>query len=114
MDCVGLSVFEFPAYDQGYYHHATRSFHDQITEKYARVAMYKKPIVISECGVTGSKEYQWGWLKGALQDVRNYPLLKALIYFNAKETPGVWGKEYSTPDWRMSGRSLLEVVAADL
>jgi len=112
VDCVGLSVFEFPAFDQDYYHQATRSFHDQMTEKYARVAKYQKPVVISECGVTGSKEYQLQWLSSALQDLGNYPLLKALIYFNAKDTPGVWGKEYTTPDWRMNGCGFLEVIEA--
>jgi cellulose synthase (UDP-forming) len=112
VDCVGLSVFEFPAFDEGHFHRAARSFHDQMAEKYARVAKYEKPIVISECGVTGSTEYQLSWLQGAFQDVGNYPLLKALIYFNAKETPGVWGKEYTAPDWRISERGLLETVAA--
>jgi cellulose synthase (UDP-forming) len=110
VDYVGLSVFEFPAFDQAYYHQATRSFHDQMTEKYARVAKYQMPIVISECGVTGSKEYQLSWLSGALQDLGNYPLLKALIYFNAKDTPGAWGKEYATPDWRISGCGLSEMI----
>jgi hypothetical protein len=41
-------------------------------------------------------------------------LLRALIYFNAKDTPGVWGKEYTTPDWRINGRGLLAAVAARL
>ncbi len=106
VDYVGLSVFEFPEFDQAYYHQATRSFHDQMTEKYARVAKYRKPIAISECGVTGSKEYQLSWLSGAVRDLGNYPLLKALIYFNAKDTPGAWGKDYATPDWRISGCGL--------
>ena len=67
VDYVGLSVFEFPAFDRDFYHQTTRSFHDQMTEKYARVAKYQKPIVISECGVTGNKEYQLSWLSGALR-----------------------------------------------
>jgi beta-mannanase len=103
VDCVGVSVFEFPAIDQDYHHAPTRSFHDLMSEKYARVAHFQKPVVVSECGVTGSHEYQLSWLSGALEDMGNYPLLKGLIYFNAKETPGVWGKKYTTPDWRISG-----------
>jgi cellulose synthase (UDP-forming) len=114
VDCVGLSVFEFPAFDRDHYHQGTRSFHEQMTEKYARVAKYRKPVVISECGVTGSREYQLSWLSGALLDSGNYPLLKALIYFNARDTPGVWGKKYATPDWRMSARGLSEVIGASL
>lgn len=84
VDCVGLSVLEFAGSDRDY-HQTTRSFHDQMAEKYTRVARYKKPVVISECGVTGSEEYQLSWLSGALQDLGRYPLLKALIYFNAEE-----------------------------
>jgi cellulose synthase (UDP-forming) len=114
VDYVGLSVFEFPAFDQAYYHQATRSFHDQMSEKYARVAKYQKPIVISELGVTGTQEYQLSWLSAALRDLGNYPLLEALIYFNAKDTPGVWGKEYATPDWRVSGCGFAEVIGAAL
>ena len=114
VDYVGLSIFEFPAFDRDFYHQTTRSFHDQMTEKYARLAKYQKPIVISECGVTGSKEYQLSWLSGALRDLGNYPLLEALIYFNAKDTPGAWGKEYATPDWRVSGCGLAEVIEASL
>jgi beta-mannanase len=98
VDYVGLSVFEFPAYDQAYYHQATRTFHDQMSEKYARVAKFQKPIIICECGVTGSKDYQISWLSGALRDIGNYPLLKALIYFNAKDTPGAWGKDFGAPN----------------
>ena len=59
LDYVGVSVFEFPAFDQVYYHQAKRSFHDQMTEKDPRVARYRKPIIITECGVTDSKEYQF-------------------------------------------------------
>ena len=114
VDYVGLSVFEFPAFDRDFYHQTTRSFHDQMTEKYARVAKYQKPVVISECGVTGSKEYQLSWLSGALRDLGNYPLLETLIYFDAKDTPGAWGMEYAPPDWRISGCGLLEVIEASL
>jgi beta-mannanase len=92
VDCVGLSVLEFAGSDHGYYHQTTRSFHDQMTEKYTRVTRYKKPVVITECGVTGSEEYQLSWLSGALQDLGHYPLLKALIYFNAEEVAGVSGE----------------------
>jgi cellulose synthase (UDP-forming) len=114
VDYVGLSVFEFPAFDQAYYHQATRSFHDLMTEKYARVAKYQKPIVIVECGVTGSKEYQLSWLSEALRDMGNYPLLSALIYFNAKDTPGAWGDKFVTPDWRIGGCGLADVIEARL
>ena len=114
VDWVGMSIFEFPAFDQAYYHQPTRSFHDQMTEKYGRLCIYRKPILITEWGVTGSTEYQLSWLSDALRDLRNYPLVRVLIYFNAKDTPGAWGKDYTTPDWRISGYGLMRVIGAPL
>ena len=113
VDYVGISVFEFPAFDQDYHHQTTRSFHDLLSEKYARVSKYHKPIVIVECGVTGSKEYQLSWLAGAVRDLVNFPLVEALIYFNAKDTPGAWGKQYDAPDWRVSGCDLADLFGAN-
>ena len=113
VDYVGISIFEFPAFDQDYQHQATRSFHDLLKEKYLRIAKYNKPIVIVECGVTGTKDYQLGWLLEAKRDLANFPLVQALIYFNAKDTPGAWGKKYATPDWRVSGCDLVDVFGAN-
>jgi beta-mannanase len=112
VDYVGLSVFEFPAFDQAYYHQAARSFHDHMNEKYARVATYRRPIIIAECGVAGTKKYQLSWLSGALHDLGNYPLIQGLIYFNAKDTdtPEDWGKDFRTANWRISGCALAEVI----
>jgi cellulose synthase (UDP-forming) len=111
-DYIGVSVFEFPTFDQAYYHLARRSFHDQMIEKYGRVAKYAKPVVIAECGVTGGREYQLSWISEALRDLGNYPLLKALIYFNAKDTdaPEDWGNGYSAPSFRISGCAFAEVI----
>lgn len=112
VDYIGLSVFEFPTFDQAYYHRGTRSFHDQVSEKYARVSKYGRPIVIAECGVAGTEKYQLSWLSSALHDLGNYPLLKGLIYFNAKDTdtPEDWGKEYMTPNWHINGSALAEMI----
>jgi len=101
VDSVGLSVFEPLASDQVVGHQVTRSFHDQMIDKYARVALYNKPVMIAECGITGSEECQLNWLSDASRDFAQYPLLKALIYFNAKETPALWSDQDTTPDWRL-------------
>jgi hypothetical protein len=64
--------------------------------------------------MTGTQEYQLRWLSAALRDLGNYPLLEALIYFNAKDTPGAWGKEFAAPGWRVRGCGLAEVIEAAL
>jgi beta-mannanase len=105
VDFVGLSVFEFPQFDLRYYH-KVRSFSEQMSEKYRRIAAFQKPVIIAEFGVTGDHDFQQAWLRAALQDMRNYPLLKAVAYFQAKDTPGAWGAHYTTPDWRISPQFL--------
>jgi endoglucanase len=105
VDFVGLSVFEFPQFDLRYYH-KIRSFSDQMNEKYRRIAAFQKPVIIAEFGVTGDHDFQQAWLCAALQDMRNYPLLKAVAYFQAKDTPGAWGPHYTTPDWRIGPQLL--------
>jgi beta-mannanase len=105
VDFVGLSVFGFPQFDLRYYH-KVRSFSDQMNEKYGRIAAFQKPVIIAEFGVTGDPVFQQAWLQGALQDMKHYPLLKAVAYFQAKDTPGAWGPHYTTPDWRITPQFL--------
>ena len=105
VDYVGLSVFEFPQFDLRYYH-KIRSFSEQMEEKYRRIAAFQKPVIIAEFGVTGGHDFQQAWLRAALQDMKNYPLLKTVAYFEAKDTPGAWGPHCTTPDWRIGPQSL--------
>jgi len=105
VDFVGLSVFSFPQFELRYYH-KIRSFSEQMSEKYQRIAAFRKPVIIAEFGVTGDRNFQEAWLQAALRDMKNYPLLEAAAYFQAKDTPGVWGALYSTPDWRISPQFL--------
>jgi cellulose synthase (UDP-forming) len=111
VDCVGLSVFALPEFDRDHPFRAPRPFHDQMAEKYARIAHYKKPVVVSECGVTGDETQQLSWLSSAMQDLQTYPLVKALIYFNADQAPGVWDTTSTTPDWRISESGLSSLVS---
>jgi beta-mannanase len=104
-DFVGLSVFGFPQFDLRYYH-KVRSFSEQMDEKYRRIAAFQKPVIIAEFGVTGGQDFQQAWLRAALQDMKNYPLLKTVAYFQAKDTPGAWGPRCATPDWRISPQLL--------
>jgi endoglucanase len=105
VDFVGLSVFGFPQFDLRYYH-KVRSFSEQMDEKYRRIAAFQKPVIIAEFGVTGDHDFQQVWLRAALRDMKNYPLLKTVAYFQAKDTAGAWGPHCTTPDWRISPQLL--------
>jgi beta-mannanase len=60
--------------------------------------------MLAELGVAGEPAYQEAWMWGLFRNVGKFPLLKTAIYFNAKDSPGVWPEEYGVPDWRISGR----------
>lgn len=100
VDYVGLSVYEYPLWDESYYGHI-RTFQEIFSEKYAEVRIFEKPILIAEFGVTSSPQFQKEWLQDAYRVFNEYPLLKTVIYFNSKDHEGVWGKDVPTPDWRV-------------
>lgn len=100
VDVVGVPVYSFPDFDISYYGHA-RSFEESFREKYDRVVGYGKPIMIAELGVAGDSERKIKWLNDAQNVFFKYPKLKYVVLFNSKDTEGVWGENFSTPDWRI-------------
>src|SRR5258706_13651376 len=95
---VGLNMFGLAQCYMRYYH-KVRSFSEQMDEKYRRIAAFQKPVIIAEFGVTGGQDFQQAWLRAALQDMKNYSLLKNVAYFQANDTPWTWGPRFSTPHW---------------
>ena len=100
VDLVGVPVYSYPEFDKKVYG-SDRTFAQAFGEKYERVKQYNKPVVIVELGVTGDAQYQQYWLDEARAKYSAYPLLSAVVFFNAADTPGAWGAEYATPDWRV-------------
>ncbi|RAH87761.1 hypothetical protein, partial [Burkholderia multivorans] len=79
--------------------------------KYARVADYGLPVMVTELGVDGSDARKRDALDEFQRSLWRYPLLKAVVYFNAVDTPGAWPARY-VPDWRIAPSFLqAEVVA---
>jgi len=97
VDLVGLSVYDYPAWEVSYYGY-NRTFHENFGERYGYVAGYGKPIFIAEFGATGSTSVEW--LSSALADMANFPLLQAAVFFNAQDPVG-WGANFPAPDWRV-------------
>jgi len=102
-DYVGLSVYGFPQWDVRY-HGRPRSFEEIFFEKYELVKGFGKPVLIAELGVTGGREYQWEWMYGLFRSVQRFPLLKSVVYFNARDSELAWGRDYEVPDWRIDRR----------
>jgi len=96
VDYVGLTVYDYEAWENRYYGH-NRSFKENFEERYGRVKDYGLPIVIAEFGATGDGRSEW--INSALEEVRNYPLVKGILFFSAQD-PVSWGP-MPAPDWRI-------------
>ena len=98
-DFIGMPIYSYPAWDKSYYGHI-RSFKSWYDEKYALIKQFNKPVIIVEMGVTGSPDYQTFWLQEAFNTIKSDPTIEAILFFYTKDTPGSWGANVETPDWR--------------
>jgi cellulose synthase (UDP-forming) len=76
----------------------TSEFQQWFGDTYRRVKRFDLPVMIAELGVEGTASVQRAWLSDVVGASRQFPLLRAIIYFNAKDTPGAWAGE-RVPDW---------------
>ncbi|KWA14086.1 glycosyl transferase [Burkholderia cepacia] len=110
VDAVGLSVFDCPrcaTWPAG--GHASAA--SILRTKYERVTDYGLPVMITELGVDGSGSRKREALDELQRSLWRYPLLKAVVYFNAVDTPGAWPAHY-VPDWRIAPTFLQTTVVA--
>jgi beta-mannanase len=78
----------------------TSDFQEWFGEVYRRVKRFNLPVMIAEMGVEGTASRRRAWLSDAVHSSQQFPLLRDIIYFNAKDTPGAWPGEH-VPDWTM-------------
>ncbi|WP_321790469.1 NAD-dependent epimerase/dehydratase family protein [Burkholderia pyrrocinia] len=110
VDAIGLSVFDCPrcaSWPAGG-HFSAASI---LRTKYERVTGYGLPVIVTELGVDGSDSRKHKALDEFQRSLWRYPLLKAVIYFNAVDTPGAWPAHY-VPDWRIPPAFLRTAVVA--
>jgi cellulose synthase (UDP-forming) len=98
VDFVGLSLYALPAYDLDHFGKVT-NFRDAFTLKYNRVIAFDKPVIIAEMGVSGDPSYQTRWMADFFRSLRHFPLLRTVVYFNGKDSPGAWPEKYGIPEW---------------
>jgi cellulose synthase (UDP-forming) len=77
------------------------SFQKVFGERYRRVEALTKPVMITELGIQGEDTYRAGWLAQALTSLQRYPLVKTVVYFNARDSAAAWGNACPIPDWRV-------------
>jgi cellulose synthase (UDP-forming) len=100
VDYVGVTVLGDPGWDANF-GLAPQSFAQLLEPKYERLAAYGKPIVVAEFGVSGPPERQQDWLQGAARSIGQFPLVRALSYFNDVNAEN--NHLSSRPDWRLGG-----------
>jgi beta-mannanase len=99
VDHVGCSLYSFPAWDIRYFGFA-RTFQQIMDVNYRNLKLFNRPIVAAEFG-SAKGDIQAAWVKDALLRAPDYPLLKALVYFNAPDSAS-WGYGLPNPDFGIS------------
>jgi len=109
-DCIGMPIYSCPDWDQRNYGYI-RDFRTTFEEKRKLVQQLRKPLIITELGVSGSTDFVNFWLHQAFVSLQDYPDLKAVVFFYAKDAEGVWGSDVPTPDWRVHPDLIRGLVA---
>jgi cellulose synthase (UDP-forming) len=107
VDYVGITVLEDEAWDQTAGQQA-QSFTDLVAPRYLRKGQFGKTMLIAELGVSGTPERQADWLADAGRALKQFPHLRALVYFNDANPP-VTGLSV-LPDWRVGAAPLQRLV----
>jgi cellulose synthase (UDP-forming) len=95
---VGVTVLGDEGWDANF-GLPSQSFAELLAPKYERLALYGKPIVVAELGVSGPPERQTAWLEDAAHTIDQFPLVRALSYFNDVNAEN--NHLSSRPDWRV-------------
>ena len=104
VDFIGLPIYSYQKADRKWYGH-DRTFNQAVAEKYKRVKRFKKPVILAELGVSGSRKYEARWLKGMQNVGKRFKRLKAMLYFNMREKDA-WPDGLGKPDWRIKPKHL--------
>jgi len=99
VDIVGVSLYGLEGYQEATQGRAL-DFVDSFRPLYDRLAAFDLPVIIAEVGYSGSEDYVRRWSEQIMRPNLAFPLLKAAVYFNARET-GSWPLGFGQPDWRV-------------
>jgi endoglucanase len=102
VDLVGISVFGLQAFDQAEFGR-DRTFTEILGPRYARAAVFGKPVVVAEVAYSGTQAYVDGWESELRKPRPEYPELVGVVYFNQREVYP-WPDNLGLPDWRQAFR----------
>jgi cellulose synthase (UDP-forming) len=99
VDYVGMTVLGDEQWDQILLDQSARSFAQLMAPKYPEVAVYGKPIIIAELGVSGTPEHQREWLASAARALADFPNISVISYYDFVNAPN--NHMATQPDWRI-------------
>jgi beta-mannanase len=99
VDYVGTTVLGFAEWDVSRGAERPATFRELFDPRYRLLEGYGKPVLVCELGTTGPPEDRRRWLAAAAEALAAYPLLRAVVYFDAVD-PVAWGV-LGRPDWRV-------------
>ncbi len=102
VDIVGLSIFGFQTFEHDILGRELR-YEDLLRERYARVAPFRKPVIVAELGYTGNADYVQAWEDAVRVPHPEMAYLVGVVYFNQQEVYP-WPNNYGYPDWRVTER----------
>jgi endoglucanase len=109
VDFIGLSVFGLQDRDVDKF--GPLFFDDLFRSSYTVASRYNKAIMVAELGVHGDDDYRREWMSQVARSRRNFPLLRLVVYFNAKEPQLL--RRGGMPDWRIDPRMFPPPVTGD-
>ncbi|MBA3911027.1 MAG: beta-mannosidase [Rhodobacter sp.] len=104
VDLVGLSIFGLEAWEIEILGGA-KTFDELLDERYNRVKVFGKPVIVAELGYSGKADYVALWESQVRKQRPEMPLLVGAAYFNQPEVYD-WPDGYGLPDWRINNRVL--------
>jgi cellulose synthase (UDP-forming) len=100
VDYVGMTILGDEQWDQILLDQSARTFAQLMTPKYPEVAVYAKPMIIAELGVSGTPEHQQEWLISAARALMDFPNIRFVSYYDSVNAPN--NHMGTQPDWRVS------------
>jgi cellulose synthase (UDP-forming) len=100
VDYVGMTVLGDEQWDRLLSNESPTTFPQLLAAKYPALSTFEKPMIICELGVSGSFEHQREWLLEAARSLPDFPLIRAIVYYNALNSPN--NHIAYEPDWRIA------------
>ena len=116
VDNIGFGWYSYPAYEW-YSYKKILTFNEIISEKYNRVKIYNKPLIIAEFGIAGNKKEKTTMIDSITNYKRNtgktleetFPLITDIIIFAEDKTESWLENIIEAPEWALTTEEIEKI-----